>query len=68
MGRRRTWFAATLITGIVLAVVGFFLSAPIGPTDGPVYSNPRMDFAPLVFVIGVVLGFMSAVVYELIGD
>ena len=68
MGRRRTWFAVTLLAGIMLAVLGFFLSAPIGPTEGPVYSNPRVDFAPLIFVAGVVLSFMSAVVYELTDD
>lgn len=68
MGRRKNWFAVTLLAGIVLAVLGFFLSAPIGPTDGPVYSNPRVDFAPLIFVLGVVVSFMSAVVYELTSD
>ncbi len=66
--RRRNLFLLTLLAGVVLAVLGFFLSAPIGPTDGPVYSNPRMPFAPLVFVIGFVLMFGSAVVYELVRD
>ena len=65
---RGTAFVAVLIAGIVLVVAGFFLSAPIGPTEGPVYSNPRMDFAPLVFVIGVILIFGSAIAYELGGD
>jgi hypothetical protein len=49
-------------------VVGFFLSAPIGPPESPKYSNPELEFAPLIFVIGVVLIFSSAVVYELAGD
>jgi hypothetical protein len=46
----------------------FVLAAPIGPTDGPHTSNPRMLFAPGIFVIGVILIFTSAVVYELVPD
>ncbi len=65
---RGTAFFAVLVAGIVLAVAGFALSAPIGPTDSPVYSNPRMDFAPLMFVIGVILIFGSAIAYELGSD
>lgn len=63
--RRRTLFLLTLTAGLTLAVLGFFLSAPIGPTMEPVYSNPRVDFAPVIFLVGVVLIFGSAVVYEL---
>ncbi len=66
--RRRTLFAITLIIGLALAVAGFFLSAPIGPPDSPKYSNPELDFAPLVFLVGVILTFSSAVVYELASD
>jgi uncharacterized RDD family membrane protein YckC len=62
--RRITLFVLTLAAGLVLAVLGITLSAPIGPTDSPVYSNPRVDFAPLMFVLGVTLMFASAVVYE----
>ncbi len=66
--RRITLSALTLLAGTVLVVLGFFLSAPIGPTTEPVYSNPRVDFAPLMFVVGVVLIAGSAVVYELSRD
>ncbi len=65
--RRTTLFIMTLLAGVALAVLGFFLSAPIGAPSGPVISSPRMDFAPLLFVLGVVLIFSSAVVYELAG-
>lgn len=68
MSRRTVLFVLTLVAGIVLAVLGVALSAPIGPTDSPVYSNPRVDFAPLMFVLGVTLMFGSAVVYELTPD
>jgi hypothetical protein len=66
--RRTTLFALTLLAGVALAVLGFFLSAPIGPTTEPLYSNPRVDFAPLMFVAGVVLMAGSAVVYEISKD
>lgn len=68
MSRRTVLFVLTLVAGIVLAVLGVALSAPIGPTDSPVYSNPRVDFAPLMFVLGITLMFGSAVVYELTPD
>jgi hypothetical protein len=66
--RRTTLFALTLLAGVALAVLGFFLSAPIGPKTEPLYSNPRVDFAPLMFVAGVVLMAGSAVVYEISKD
>ena len=68
MSRRVKLFVATLLTGLLLAVLGIGLSAPIGPTSGPVYSNPRVDFAPLMFVLGITIMFGSAVVYELAPD
>lgn len=66
--RRTTLFVLTLLGGVALALLGFFLSAPIGPTTEPLYSNPRVDFAPLMFVAGVVLMAGSAVVYEISKD
>ncbi len=58
----------TLLAGLTLALVGFFLSAPIGAPSGPSISNPRVEFAPLMFVAGVILIFASAIVYEVCGD
>lgn len=68
MRKRTVLFISTLLVGLVLAVLGVTLSAPIGPTDSPVYSNPRVEFAPLMFVAGITLMFASAVVYELVPD
>ena len=68
MRRRTVLFVSTLALGLVLAVLGIMLSAPIGPTSSPLYSNPRVDFAPLMFVVGVTLMFASAVVYEIAPD
>lgn len=63
---RKYAFLLTLLAGVALTLAGFFLSATIGPPTGPEYSNPKVQFAPAMFVLGVVLMFMSAVVYELV--
>lgn len=59
----------TLGAGIALAVVSYFLlAAPLGlPTDES-FSNPRVPMAPLLFIIGVAIVFLSAVVYELLPE
>lgn len=61
---------------VLMVVIGFgiqvasyfFWSAPIGLPVSEVYSNPRIPYAPLLFIIGIVLVFLSAVVYELLPD
>ncbi|MDP6549939.1 MAG: hypothetical protein QF659_07700 [Dehalococcoidia bacterium] len=63
---RRVLFISTLIVGLALAVAGFALSAPIGANTGPDFSNPRLDFALAMFIIGIILTFSSAVVYEVL--
>ncbi len=63
---RKTMFLLTLLIGLALAVAGFLLAAPIGATTGPAVSDPILPFAPAIFVLGVILAFGSAVVYELV--
>ncbi|OGO22803.1 MAG: hypothetical protein A2144_07800 [Chloroflexi bacterium RBG_16_50_9] len=65
---RKRMFVVTLLSGIALAVAGFLLAAPIGPTADPMYSDPRIPFAPLIFVIGIIVTILSPVVYELFPD
>lgn len=66
--RRRAITLTTLVLGIVLVIISyFFLSTPFG-SDGVENSNPRMQFAPAVLVVGVILAFSSAVLYELLPD
>lgn len=62
---RRAMFILTLLIGLAVAVAGFFLAAPIGPTLSPEISNPRLPLAPVIFILGVMVIFLSAVVYEL---
>ncbi len=65
MSRRTKLFVFTLLMGLVLTILGVALSAPVGPTSGPEYSDPRVEYAPLMFVLGITIMFGSAVVYEL---
>lgn len=65
---RITLAVIVLVLGLGLALAGFFLAAPIGAATSPAVSNPRLLFAPGIFVIGVVLFFLSAIVYELVPD
>jgi uncharacterized BrkB/YihY/UPF0761 family membrane protein len=55
----------TAVVGLSLAVVSyFFLAAPLGrPTDVS-FSNPRLEWGAALFVLGVILTFSAAVVYE----
>jgi uncharacterized BrkB/YihY/UPF0761 family membrane protein len=55
-----------IVGGLFLMVVSYFgLSAPWG-NQAERHSNPRIDFAASLFVLGVVLTFLSAVVYEVL--
>jgi hypothetical protein len=56
-----------LFGGAALATVSYFaLAAPIGTPIDESFSNPRVDFAPSLFVIGVSIALIAAVVYELL--
>ncbi|MFQ5811705.1 MAG: hypothetical protein ACE5I2_00710 [Anaerolineae bacterium] len=70
MRRRRTVTLAMLIGGVVLMVVSyFFLAAPWGLSPSSVdHSNPRVPFAPTIFILGVILVFLAAVVYEILPE
>jgi len=58
-----------VVLGFTLQAVSYFyLAAPIGQPTSPVYSDPRLPFAPLLFIVGIALVFLAAVVYELMPD
>jgi steroid 5-alpha reductase family enzyme len=58
-----------IVLGFALQAVSyFFLAAPLGIPTSPAFSEPRLPFAPLIFIVGVMLVFLAAVVYELIPD
>lgn len=60
-----TWLAV----GFFLQAAAYFgLAARIGIPQSPSYSSPRLQFAPVVFIGGVVMVFLAAVIYELLPD
>ena len=61
---RKTRAILFIILGVILAVGGFVLAIP----QDPLGSSPKMPFASLVFILGVMFVFLSAVVYELTSD
>lgn len=57
-----------IVVGVALMFISyFFLTAPWG-NQSVSNSDPRMQFAPLVFVLGVMMAFGSALVYEMLPD
>ncbi len=66
---RRTLAILMVMGGFALQAVSYlFLGAPLGIPTSPVFSNPRLPFTPLLFILGVMLVFLAAVVYELLPE
>lgn len=67
---RRILTLSMVAVGFALQGVSYLLlAAPFGsPSSGPRISNPRLQFSPLLFIIGVALVFLAAVVYEVLPD
>lgn len=58
-----------VIGGFLLqAVTYFFLAAPWGVPASAAQSDPRLPFAPVLFILGILLVFLAAVVYELLPE
>lgn len=67
--KRAAITSSMLVVGLVLMTVSYFaLSAPLGRAVSPVYSDPRIPFAPGLFIVGLMATFLAAVVYELLPD
>lgn len=66
---RTTLAVLMVVAGFALQAVSYFLlAAPIGAPTSPAFSNPRLHFAPTLFIFGVMLVFLAAVVYELLPE
>ncbi|MFQ5933718.1 MAG: hypothetical protein ACE5KI_03650 [Dehalococcoidia bacterium] len=66
---RKTLTFLLVVGGFALQAVSyFFLAAPLGIPVNETFSNPRVPFAAGIFVLGVMLVFIAAVVYELLPD
>ena len=57
-----------ILVGLALMLVAYFgLAAPWG-AESVANSDPRMDFAPLLYVVGVMLAIGSALVYTMLPE
>jgi len=63
---RRGLTVGMIVVGIALMVISYFtLAAPWG-VERVANSEPRMQFAPLVYVLGVMMAVGSALVYTML--
>lgn len=66
---RKTLTFVMVLGGFALQAISyFFLSAPLGTPVNEAFSNPRVPFAAGFFVLGVMLVFIAAVVYEVLPE
>ena len=67
---RRMIMSQLLVIGFVVQGVSYFLMAtPWGfPPSSEVYSNPRVPFAPVIFIAGILLTFLGVLLYELMPE
>ena len=67
--RRGAIAVAMAVAGFALQVLTYlFLATPIGKPTSVRFSNPRLPFAPALFILGVMLVFIAAIVYELLPE
>ncbi len=58
---------AILLIGLALGFASYFaLAAPLGTPTNDGFSDPSVPFAATLFVVGIVLVFLSVVLYELL--
>lgn len=66
---RKTLTLLVVLGGFALQAISyFFLAAPLGIPVNEAFSNPRVPFAALLFVLGVMAVFLAAAVYELLPE
>lgn len=66
---RRGIIALTIIAvGLGLMVFAYLFGAAPWCVDGVACSNPRLEWSPAIFVLGVILAFSSALYYEVAKD
>ncbi|MFQ5523814.1 MAG: hypothetical protein ACE5F5_09590 [Acidimicrobiia bacterium] len=68
MTRRGKVSIGMILGGLVLMVWSYFYGAAPWCATGVECSNPRVEWAPAVFVLGVLLSFSSALYYSMARD
>jgi H+/Cl- antiporter ClcA len=66
---RITLTALVFFIGLALGLVSYFvMAAPLGTPTDEGFSNPTVPFAATIFILAIILVFLSPVVYELLPD
>ncbi len=67
---RRLLTVLFIVVGAALMIASYFyFAAPWGfPPSSVDYSNPVVPFAPGLFILGFLVLFLSAVVYEIVPE
>lgn len=53
----------TLLLGLIIAAIGVMGVAPLGPTTGPVISNPSIQFGAGLWVLGIIVILLTPIAY-----
>lgn len=64
MTRRGLITTAMILIGLGLMAFAYFFGAAPWCVESVECSNPRIEWSPLIFVVGVITAFSSAVYYE----
>jgi drug/metabolite transporter (DMT)-like permease len=57
-----------ILAGVVLMVWAYFFGAAPWCASGVECSNPRVEWAPALFVLGVIVAFSAALYYSMARD
>ncbi|GEM_PF-4128554 len=68
MTKRGVVTIGMILVGAVLMVWSYFVGAAPWCATGVECSNPRVEWAPALFVLGVVVAFSSALYYSIAKD
>lgn len=65
---RRLLTLVFLLGGLGLMITTYFFGAAPWCAVKTECSNPRVEWSSVAFVVGILLAFSSAIVYEVMGD
>lgn len=68
MTRRGLITGGMIIFGLALMVFAYFYGAAPWCVDSVECSNPRLEWSPAIFIVGVIIAFSSAIYYDVAKD
>jgi len=64
VSRRGVITILMIVAGLSLMILAYFIGGAPWCADAVECSNPRIEWSPAIFVLGVVVAFSSAIYYE----